>query len=140
MCKVGVNLPWEITDQYIRSGHRSPEEFQPNSLRTIILSEDGGVKAVIGKPKGKDTMEIHLPWRRETSFQSREEVEKVVSVNRKLVVAGSSGFVLGSIMWFIGSVATTVMSNLPALAPYVAFIIGFGGAIAATLSEDVKQQ
>lgn len=64
----------------------------------------------------------------------------MVSINRKLVVAGSSGFVLGSIMWFIGSVATTVMSNLPALTPYMAFIIGFGGAIAATLSEDAKQQ
>ena len=51
-------MPWETTDQYIRSGHRSPEEFQPNSLRTIILSEDEGIKAVIGKPKGKDTMEV----------------------------------------------------------------------------------
>ena len=51
-------MPWETTDQYIRSGHRSPEEFQSNSLRTIILSEDEGIKAVIGKPKGKDTMEV----------------------------------------------------------------------------------
>jgi len=51
-------LPWETTDRYIRSGHRSPEEFQPESLRTIILSEDEGVRAIIGKPKGKHTMEI----------------------------------------------------------------------------------
>lgn len=63
----------------------------------------------------------------------------MVSINRKLVVAGASGFVLGSIMWFIGSVATIIMSSLPALTPYVAFIIGFGGAVAATLSDDVKQ-
>jgi hypothetical protein len=41
-------------------------------------------------------------------------------------------------MWFIGSVATTVMTSLPALTPYVAFIIGFGGAVAATLSEDAQ--
>ena len=54
----GVNLPWETTDQYIRSGHRSPEEFQPNSLHTIILSEDEGIKTIIGKPKGKDTIEV----------------------------------------------------------------------------------
>jgi hypothetical protein len=53
-----VKLPWEETEVYIRSGHRNPEEFQPNSLRTIVLSEDEGVKAVIGKPKDKDTMEV----------------------------------------------------------------------------------
>ena len=51
-------MPWETTDQYIRSGHRRAEEFQPNSLRTTVLSEDEGIKAVIGKPKGKDTMEV----------------------------------------------------------------------------------
>jgi hypothetical protein len=51
-------LPWEISDQYIRSGHRSPEEFEPNSLRTIVLSEKDGIKAVVGKPKGKDKMEV----------------------------------------------------------------------------------
>ncbi|MGQ9506545.1 MAG: hypothetical protein ACUVTB_01640 [Candidatus Bathycorpusculaceae bacterium] len=47
-------MPWEITDQYIRSGHRSPEEFEQNSLRTITLSEDEGIKAVVGKPKGEE--------------------------------------------------------------------------------------
>jgi hypothetical protein len=51
-------LPWETTDRHIRSGHRSPEEFKPDSLRTITISEDEGIKAVIGKPKGKNTMEI----------------------------------------------------------------------------------
>ncbi|MEM3731714.1 MAG: hypothetical protein QW667_07290 [Candidatus Bathyarchaeia archaeon] len=51
-------MPWETTDKYIRSGHRSPDEFQPDSLRTIVISEDEGIKAVVGKPKGKETMEI----------------------------------------------------------------------------------
>jgi len=51
-------LPWETTDQYIRSGHRAPEEFQPDSLRTIVLSVDEGIKAVVGKPKSKGTMEV----------------------------------------------------------------------------------
>ena len=51
-------MPWEETDQYIRSGHRSPEEFQPDSLRTIVLSEDEGISAVVGKLKGKNTMKI----------------------------------------------------------------------------------
>jgi len=58
LCKVDENLPWEENDQYIRSGHRSPEEFQPNSLRTIALSEEEGIKAVIGKPLGKHTTEV----------------------------------------------------------------------------------
>ena len=51
-------MPWETSQEYIRSGHRSPDEFQPNTLRTIALSEDEGIKAVVGKPKGKDVMEV----------------------------------------------------------------------------------
>ena len=51
-------MPWEITENNIRSGHRSPEEFQKDTLKTITLDEKEGVKAVIGKPKGKDAMEI----------------------------------------------------------------------------------
>jgi hypothetical protein len=51
-------LPWETTDQYIHSGHCNPEDFEPNSLRTITLSEEEGIKAIIGKPKGKDTTEV----------------------------------------------------------------------------------
>ncbi|MEM3464343.1 MAG: hypothetical protein QXL91_05725 [Candidatus Bathyarchaeia archaeon] len=53
-----VEIPWIETDQYIRSGHRSPEDFQPDSFRTIPLSEDEGIKAVVGKPKGSDKMEV----------------------------------------------------------------------------------
>jgi len=46
-------VPWE-TDQDIRSGHRNPEDFQPDSLRTITISEEEGIKAIIGKLKGED--------------------------------------------------------------------------------------
>ena len=51
-------MPWEETDEYIRSGHRSPEDFQEGSFRTITIDADKGIKAVIGKPKGKDTTEV----------------------------------------------------------------------------------
>jgi len=51
-------MPWENTEQLIRSGHRDPTEFQSDTLKTITLSEKEGIKAVIGKPKGKDTMEV----------------------------------------------------------------------------------
>ncbi len=61
------------------------------------------------------------------------------SINRKLVVAGASGIVLGTVMWFIGAVSVFVMPALPAVTPYATFIIGFGGALAATLSEDLDE-
>ena len=51
-------MPWENTEQHIRSGDRGPEEFQEGSLKTITLNEKEGIKAVIGKPKGKDAMEV----------------------------------------------------------------------------------
>ncbi len=58
MCKAGVSLPWEESQDYIRSGHRSPDEFEEDSLRTITLIEEEGIKAIIGKPKGKDTTDV----------------------------------------------------------------------------------
>jgi hypothetical protein len=51
-------MPWETTEQNIRSGHRDPEEFQKDTLKTIVLNEKEGIKAIIGKPKGKHAMEI----------------------------------------------------------------------------------
>jgi len=51
-------LPWEETEEFIRSGHRDPGEFEPNSLRTIWITEKEGIKAVIGKPKGETTTQV----------------------------------------------------------------------------------
>jgi hypothetical protein len=51
-------MPWEETDKLIRSGHRSPEEFQEDTLKTVMLNEKEGIQAVVGRPKGKQTMEI----------------------------------------------------------------------------------
>jgi hypothetical protein len=51
-------MPWEQTDEYIRSGHRNPEDFKLNSFRTIWINQKEGIKAVIGKPKNKHQMEI----------------------------------------------------------------------------------
>jgi hypothetical protein len=39
-------------------GHRDAEEFQKDTLKTITLNEKEGIKAVVGKPKGKHTMEV----------------------------------------------------------------------------------
>ncbi|MEM3459043.1 MAG: hypothetical protein QXN36_00430 [Candidatus Bathyarchaeia archaeon] len=51
-------MPWETSTDYIRSGHRSPEEFQQDTLRTIVLSAEEGIRAIVGKPKGKHPMEV----------------------------------------------------------------------------------
>ncbi|XES76388.1 MAG: hypothetical protein ACBZ72_09420 [Candidatus Bathyarchaeia archaeon] len=51
-------MPWEETEQFIRSGHRSPDEFEPDTLKTVPLSQEEGIHAVVGKPKGKDALEI----------------------------------------------------------------------------------
>lgn len=51
-------LPWEQTEEFIRSGHRDVSDFQPDSLRTIWISENEGIKAIIGKKKGRQTTEV----------------------------------------------------------------------------------
>lgn len=48
--------PWEETEDYIRSGHRNPDDF--SSLKTIVISKEQGIKAIVGRPKGKDTTEV----------------------------------------------------------------------------------
>lgn len=48
--KIGLD-PWEESEEYIRSGHRSPDNFDPDSLRTIDITT--GVRAIVGCPKGK---------------------------------------------------------------------------------------
>lgn len=51
-------MPWDQTEQYIRSGHRNPEDFDPETLKTVILSEEEGIKAVTAKPWNQQATEI----------------------------------------------------------------------------------
>jgi hypothetical protein len=51
-------MPWETTENNIRSGHRPVEEFQAETLKTITVSEKDGIQAIVGKPLGKQAMEI----------------------------------------------------------------------------------
>lgn len=51
-------MPWDETDEYIRSGHRDPDEFQADTFRTIDIDVEKGVKAIVAKPKGSDKMEV----------------------------------------------------------------------------------
>ncbi len=47
-----IATPWEETEQYIRSGHRDPKDFDKDSIRTITISEAQGIKALVGCPVG----------------------------------------------------------------------------------------
>jgi hypothetical protein len=51
-------MSWENSDNQIISGHRAPQEFQKDTLKTITLNEAEGIQAIVGKPIGKQTMEI----------------------------------------------------------------------------------
>jgi hypothetical protein len=51
-------MPWEETDNTIRSGHRSPNEFQDGTKKTISLNAKEGIEAAVAKPKGKQALEI----------------------------------------------------------------------------------
>jgi hypothetical protein len=46
-------MPWEETDDYVRSGHIDPDKYDDDSMRTIDIDTNEGIKAVIGCPKGK---------------------------------------------------------------------------------------
>ena len=45
-------MTWEETDDYIRSGHERPDQYDKDSMRTIEIDATEGIKAVIGCPKG----------------------------------------------------------------------------------------
>jgi hypothetical protein len=45
-------MPWEETEDYIRSGHESQDKYDKDSMRTIDIDASKGIKAVIGCPKG----------------------------------------------------------------------------------------
>jgi hypothetical protein len=45
-------LPWAETDDYIRSGHGKTEDYDKDSMRTIEIDADKGIKAIVGCPKG----------------------------------------------------------------------------------------
>ena len=47
-----IFIPWEKSDDYIRSGHGDKSNYDSESFRTMDISKDEGIKAVVGCPKG----------------------------------------------------------------------------------------
>ncbi|MDD1770148.1 MAG: hypothetical protein LUO79_03595 [Methanomassiliicoccales archaeon] len=46
------SMPWEETEDYIRSGHGNLDDYEKGSMRTIAIDEAKGIKAVVACPKG----------------------------------------------------------------------------------------
>ncbi|MFH0849087.1 MAG: hypothetical protein V1857_06260 [archaeon] len=46
-------MPWEETEENIRSGHGTPSSLDPDSFRTINIDRDRGIEAVVGCPRGQ---------------------------------------------------------------------------------------
>ncbi len=46
-------MPWEETETHIRSGHQNPDKFDEDSFRTITVSAEEGISAIVACPKGQ---------------------------------------------------------------------------------------
>lgn len=72
-------MPVDVTENYIRVRVKDPDLFQEDSFRTIDISEDEGIKAVIGKLEGetKTTVQAYLfdkeKWDKERAVAWVEE-------------------------------------------------------------------
>lgn len=51
-------MPVETTDKYVRVRARDPGDFQEGSLRTIDISREMGIRAVIGRLKGETSTTV----------------------------------------------------------------------------------
>lgn len=51
-------MPVEVTDQYIRVQIREPGKFDDDTFRTITLSAEQGIKAIVGRLSGESTMTV----------------------------------------------------------------------------------
>lgn len=51
-------MPVETADNYVRVRVRDPEDFEKDSFRTIDVSEENGIKAVVGKLEGEESTTI----------------------------------------------------------------------------------
>lgn len=70
----------EETDNYFRYRVEDPQNFQKDSFRTIFLSKDKGLKAIIGKLKGQTTTKVQsLLFDKEK--WTKEEAHKWVTEN-----------------------------------------------------------
>ncbi|MCW4016821.1 MAG: hypothetical protein NWF06_10660 [Candidatus Bathyarchaeota archaeon] len=51
-------MPWDQTQTVIRSGHNNPEDFDPETLKTITLNQEEGIQAITAKQWNKEATEV----------------------------------------------------------------------------------
>ena len=51
-------MPVDVTDEYIMIRQKDPGQYQDNSFRIITLDAAKGIRAIIGRPKGKTSTEV----------------------------------------------------------------------------------
>lgn len=104
-------MPIEVTDEYIRIRQRDPEDFEEGSFRTITLSEEEGIKAVIGRLKGETstTVQSYLfdkeKWTTEEA-QAWVEKHKKESKSVKALHEDDAGCTVGGYLILWGNQAT----------------------------------
>jgi len=50
-------LPWDHTQTIMRSEHRNPEDFDPQTLKKVTLNKEEGIKAITTKQWNKTSTE-----------------------------------------------------------------------------------
>ncbi len=87
-------MPIDVTDNYVRIRQRDPGDFQKNTLRTITFDKARGIKAVVGRLKGKTTTTVQtlllptdkftkaqaIKWARSHDFKASEEAEMETTI------------------------------------------------------------
>jgi cation transport regulator ChaB len=62
----------EIASEYIRLRQRDPDDFEKDSFRIIVLSKTKGIKAIIGRLKGKTTTTVQSYLFEKTKWNETE--------------------------------------------------------------------
>lgn len=75
----------DVTENTIRIRVKDPGGFKEGSFRTISIDKSGGIQAVIGRPKGKDTTEVQS-YIFDKSKWDVERARKWVSEHKKSFV------------------------------------------------------
>ncbi len=81
--------PVDVTDKYIRVRVKNPDDFQDDSFKTIDISKDQGIRAVIGKLKGETTTTIQS-YLFDKEQWSEGDATKWVDEHNKYIVVGMS--------------------------------------------------
>jgi len=78
------------TENYIRLRQEDPKDFDKNTFKTITLSESQGIKAIVGKKKGKTSLTIQsylFDKKKWTVEKAQEWVKKHRASIEEVVVA-----------------------------------------------------